>query len=93
MKLRLLIVGLLLLLVGCQNKGSYDSPHCIESFFNKFIELDAYKEVGPYFETYENIPKLIEFSRRYRGSSRNHDFIIVAKMKTILETINIDNSL
>lgn len=90
MKLRLLIVGLLLLLVGCQNKGSYDSPHCIESFFNKFIELDAYKEVVPYFETYENIPKLIEFSRRYRGSSRNHDFIIVAKMKTILETINID---
>ena len=67
-------------------QGNITSPNYLESFFRKMCSLKKFENVLPYFNSNEDLSSLVSFSKRYRGTSKEYDFIISYKMRSILDT-------
>ncbi|MDG0888321.1 metallophosphoesterase [Paracholeplasma manati] len=64
-------------------RGNVESPNYLESFFRKIVNLPNFVHLIPFFD-YNNIQDLTKFSKRHKGPVDQKEFMIAAKMRSIL---------
>ncbi len=69
-------------------QGNFESANYLESFFRKMCNLERFIDVTPYFNSVEDLSELINFSKRFKHTQKQHDFVVAAKVRAILGTFS-----